>query len=81
MKTLNTVLLLISVALTAIVLALVADLVPALQQYHDELSQLVQVDASPVSSQPYGGCDEAWQAPRSDGAQWCRDHGYAVPLK
>lgn len=24
--------------------------------------------------EPYGGCDEAWQAPKSEGAQWCRDH-------
>lgn len=28
--------------------------------------------------QPYGGCDEAWQAPRSAGAQACRDHGWTV---
>jgi hypothetical protein len=27
---------------------------------------------------PYGGCDEAWQAPQSDGADWCRDHGWTV---
>ena len=31
---------------------------------------------APVTSQPapYGGCDEAWQAPDSAGARWCRDH-------
>lgn len=29
-------------------------------------------------TQPYGGCDEAWQAPRSAGADACRDHGWTV---
>lgn len=29
-------------------------------------------------TQPYGGCDEAWQAPQSTGAQDCRDHGWVV---
>lgn len=28
--------------------------------------------------QPYGGCDEAWQAPRSAGAAHCRSHGWVV---
>lgn len=28
--------------------------------------------------QPYGGCDEAWQAPRSPGAADCRDLGWTV---
>jgi len=28
--------------------------------------------------QPYGGCDEAWQAPYSEGADWCRDHGWTI---
>lgn len=28
-----------------------------------------------ITLPPYGGCDEAWQAPKSAGAQWCRDHG------
>lgn len=28
--------------------------------------------------QPYGGCKEAWQAPRSTGADHCRDHGWTV---
>lgn len=32
----------------------------------------------PRWSQPYGGCDEAWQAPRSTGADECRDHGWTV---
>jgi hypothetical protein len=31
----------------------------------------------PVSA-PYGGCAEAWQAPRSEGARWCRSHGWLV---
>lgn len=30
------------------------------------------------AAQPYGGCDEAWQAPHSAGAQECRDHGWTV---
>lgn len=30
------------------------------------------------AAQPYGGCDEAWQAPRSEGAAWCRHHGWTV---
>jgi hypothetical protein len=39
----------------------------------------VEVRASDSSTnQPYGGCKEAWQAPRSAGAQWCRDHGWTV---
>lgn len=29
-------------------------------------------------SQPYGGCDEAWQAPHSIGADQCRAHGWTV---
>lgn len=28
--------------------------------------------------QPYGGCKEAWQAPRSAGARQCRAHGWTV---
>jgi hypothetical protein len=39
------------------------------------------VTATPAQAdwqQPYGGCDEAWQAPRSAGAQACRDHGWIV---
>lgn len=31
----------------------------------------------PVSA-PYGGCAEAWQAPRSEGARYCRSHGWLV---
>lgn len=43
-----------------------------------------EAEAAPRTSshrtvvEPYGGCDEAWQAPRSPGAQWCRDHGWVV---
>lgn len=29
--------------------------------------------------EPYGGCDEAWQAPHSEGAAYCRSLGYDVP--
>lgn len=39
----------------------------------------VSVLHSPAAAhQPYGGCDEAWQAPRSAGADHCRDHGWTV---
>lgn len=31
-----------------------------------------------VGHQPYGGCDEAWQAPRSIGATHCREHRWIV---
>ncbi|MGA8257996.1 MAG: hypothetical protein WB767_15610 [Nocardioides sp.] len=31
-----------------------------------------------AAHQPYGGCDEAWQAPRSEGAAHCRAHGWIV---
>lgn len=34
-----------------------------------------------AAPQPYGGCDEAWQAPKSAGAQECRDLGYTVHRK
>lgn len=27
---------------------------------------------------PYGGCVEAWQAPQSEGAEDCREHGWTV---
>lgn len=30
------------------------------------------------SAQPYGGCDEAWQAPHSAGAGWCQARGWTV---
>lgn len=31
-----------------------------------------------VNEAPYGGCKEAWMAPRSEGADWCRDRGWVV---
>lgn len=31
-----------------------------------------------VPAQPYGGCKEAWQAPRSEGANTCRKAGWTV---
>lgn len=34
--------------------------------------------APAVAHQPMGGCDEAWQAPRSEGAEHCREHGWTV---
>jgi hypothetical protein len=36
--------------------------------------------ASPAgaATQPYGGCDEAWQAPHSAGAQDCRNAGWTI---
>ena len=30
---------------------------------------------------PYGGCAEAWQAPRSPGAEMCRDRGWSVSAR
>lgn len=27
---------------------------------------------------PYGGCGEAWRYPSSDGAGWCRHHGWTI---
>jgi len=32
----------------------------------------------PAKQQPYGGCDEGWQAPRSIGARECRALGWVV---
>lgn len=34
--------------------------------------------AEVYSVKPYGGCAEAWQAPTSAGADWCRRHGWTV---
>lgn len=37
------------------------------------------VAAGPAQAhQPYGGCDESWQVPRSEGAEHCRSHGWVV---
>lgn len=33
------------------------------------------------ATEPYGGCDEAWQAPRSPGADLCRALGYSVSAR
>jgi hypothetical protein len=33
------------------------------------------------ATEPYGGCAEAWMAPRSAGARLCRDLGYAVSAR
>lgn len=35
-------------------------------------------DAAESQDQPYGGCKEAWQAPRSQGAADCREQGWMV---
>ena len=32
-------------------------------------------------AEPFGGCAEAWQAPRSPGAEACRDRGYTVSAR
>ena len=32
-------------------------------------------------TEPYGGCAEAWQAPRSAGADLCREQGYTVSAR
>ena len=49
---------------------------------------LVLAGASPPSHastsgvlEPFGGCDEAWQAPRSTGADRCRELGYTVSAR
>lgn len=43
---------------------------------------LCQMGAATVAfehqSAPYGGCVEAWQAPHSEGADWCRDQGWTI---
>lgn len=40
---------------------------------------ITALSVAPASAhQPYGGCDEAWQAPTSDGAKHCRSHGWTV---
>jgi hypothetical protein len=36
------------------------------------------VDPAP---EPYGGCAEAWQAPRSPGAQQCRELGWTISAR
>jgi hypothetical protein len=38
----------------------------------------VALDANDPNQQPYGGCAEAWQAPQSEGAEWCRSRGWVV---
>jgi hypothetical protein len=41
-----------------------------------------QAHAAPVrATAPYGGCDEAWQAPRSPGADLCRARGWSVSAR
>lgn len=32
----------------------------------------------PAVREPYGGCDEAWQAPHSEGADLCRELGWVI---
>lgn len=34
--------------------------------------------ARSADAAPYGGCDEAYRYPTSDGADWCRRHGWTV---
>lgn len=43
-------------------------------------SALVVLVPQPTSAhEPYGGCDEAWQAPTSEGARHCRErHGWTT---
>jgi hypothetical protein len=57
----------------ALVLALIFALVPSPSH-----SATGEASSTLNQSQPYGGCKEAWQAPQSDGADWCRDHGWVV---
>lgn len=37
--------------------------------------------ATSPGAEPYGGCAEAWQAPRSAGADRCRELGYTVSAR
>lgn len=41
-------------------------------------SLLLHLVASVMGPEPYGGCDEAWQAPDSPGARHCALLGAAV---
>ena len=80
MKLANITLLFFSVVLAGIILVLaaLAGQIDALAKYQAQLDELLP---SAVSAEPYGGCDEAWQAPDSDGANWCRSHGFDVPSR
>lgn len=42
------------------------------------LSALMHMSSTAEGAQPYGGCKEAIQAPHSQGADWCRKHGWTV---
>jgi hypothetical protein len=46
-------------------------------------ASLVGALTSPADAwqQPYGGCKEAWQAPKSPAADECRDHGWTVTAR
>ena len=41
-------------------------------------NDVLQQRAKQLPRAPYGGCDEAWQAPHSLGAQDCRDMGWTI---
>jgi hypothetical protein len=41
-------------------------------------SLIVLLPSNARATEPYGGCDEAWQAPLSDGAMECRMLGWTV---
>jgi len=62
---------------------LVAIVAATLWQHNsDQAAHAATVKAAPVYSvkqeRPVGGCKEAWMAPRSTGADWCRDRGWTV---
>lgn len=66
-----------SIVIAIIVIVFVATQYTSVNQYLTDLDN--QTGSSPAQQlQPYGGCDEAWQAPDSPGAEWCRNHGYLV---
>lgn len=47
-----------------------------------DVSPSFTVEVVPVKwTEPYGGCDEAWQAPQSAGAWECRAHGWIVTAR
>jgi hypothetical protein len=53
-------------------------LLAAAPAYSTPPEEYVTGGPGPSWQQPYGGCDEAWQAPQSTGADDCRAHGWTV---
>lgn len=74
MRTLAVITAVLWAACLGIVLYLVAT-VPSASPVPPAVVEVYVPQPTPAAAlEPYGGCDEAWQAPQSEGAQWCRDH-------